>query len=173
MDGRLKIDRLVSINDTPLELISDGAGGMDHVKIIVAIAVCLLNITFQSIVVHLLRTLAKNRGKTIGGVLSLHLCVIEICIPVFILVAILLSIINVSDGSAVRFIAVTVAILLTSSLFLFKLSLMFTEVLKIKISTFLVRRKSDVLGRNYLDFWCSALDRRIGCLETLFGRYNV
>ena len=121
--------------------------------------------------VHLLRILAENRGKTIGGVLSLHLCFIEICVPVFILIAILLSIINLSDDSAVRFIAGTVAILFTSSLFLFKLSLMFTEVqVRSKKSTFLVRSESDVFGRIFLDFWCSSLDMRIGCSETLFGQ---
>ena len=49
-----------------------------------------------------------------------------------------------NDDSAVRFIAGMVAILFTSSLFLFKLSLMFTEILKIKF------------GLRYQLFWSEA-----------------
>ena len=72
----LTFRKSLSNNDTLLELITNALGETDHVNIIVAIVTCLLNITLQSVVVHLLRILATNRGKTIGGVLSLHLCFI-------------------------------------------------------------------------------------------------
>ena len=143
-DGKLLIrDNYGDIDDSTSE--SDSLGNSNYTPTIISAAVCLLNIILLGIVLHLLLKLRRNHGQTVGVLLSLQVCSIEVCIALLSMVAIILSTITI-DGCATsetifRFVVNSIALLFSVSLYFVKLFLLLAALLKV------------YLGLSYQRFW--------------------
>ena len=108
---------------------------ISYSNIVPASIMCIVNVILLGLVIWLLFVLLKNQGKTVGLLLSLHLCSAEICIAMLSLSIILTSTLSKDDStvseSILRFLVASVALLFTTSLYCIKLLLLFLKVLKV------------------------------------------
>ena len=102
---------------------------------IAAVLICVVNVILESCVMYLLNVLKKNRGQSMGLLLSFQLCLTECSICVFSVAALMVSTVVGPAGPVsrkiVKYLVVVMTTLLSTVVYLLKLFVAFNEVLKV------------------------------------------